>query len=97
MAARIPSPGRKAFLEGIRGNPGDPEPLLIRWRDVARIVGKTRSAIHRDIKLQRFPRPVKTSAGVNGKAVAFRMEDLKRWAAQLPPVEYGDERRDGAE
>lgn len=95
MTTRTPLPSRRAFLEDIHGNPGEPEPLLIRWRDVTRIVGKTRSAIYRDIQLGRFPKPVKTSAG--GKAVAFHLQDLRDWAAQLPPVEFRDGQRDAAE
>lgn len=66
------------------------QPLLIRWRDLCRIVGKTRSCIYRDMHAGRFPKPVKTGAGT---AVAWRFEDLEEWMHQLPLVDIGGGQR----
>jgi predicted DNA-binding transcriptional regulator AlpA len=51
-------------------------PLLVREKDLPRIVGLSRSSIRREIARGRFPKCV-----YFGRVIAWRVVDLERWVS----------------
>lgn len=55
--------------------------ILLRRRDVERIVSLSRSAIYSKMARGEFPRPVSVGSG----SVRWLASDVDRWVKSLPP------------
>lgn len=60
---------------------------LLRLRKVIEISGLSRAAIYAEMAENRFPRPLR----IGRRAVAWRADDIERWAKALPIAEPADD------
>ena len=58
------------------------EPLLVRPRDVSRLVGLSRTTLWRMVGRQEFPRPVK----IGQRAIGWRTVDVAAWISSREVV-----------
>jgi hypothetical protein len=56
------------------------EPLLVRLRDAAASIGASEAHLRNEIKAGRL------TARRSGRAVLVPVDELRRWAADLPPA-----------
>lgn len=78
--------GRAGGLESNGRQSGAPG--LIRWPEVVRRTGLSRSAIERLLREGRFPAARRVGAG----AVAWIDEEISAWISDLPRAEVGGDR-----
>lgn len=67
-------------------------PGLIRWPEVVRRTGLSRSAIERLLREGRFP----AARRVGARAVAWIDEEISAWISELPRAEVGGDREGSA-
>ncbi|MGD9582142.1 MAG: helix-turn-helix transcriptional regulator [Lysobacterales bacterium] len=58
------------------------ENRLIRKPEVRACTGMTASALDREIKAGRFPKPVKLSGSPEARAVGWSMRQVQQWIAE---------------
>jgi len=66
-------------LENQVNNPTQSERMLLRREEVEEMTGLSRSTIYREIKADRFPKPVRTAV----RAVSWRRTDIENWISSL--------------
>ena len=62
---------------------GPSDDRILKLPDTEAVSGLSSSEIYRKIDNHTFPKPVKLTAGVEAKAVGWRMSDLQAWIATL--------------
>lgn len=74
----MPTATTSARIDPVAGPGSD----LLRLPAVVSRTGLGRSTIYRLVAQRQFPRPVRLTA----RAVGWRVTDLDRWSASLPPA-----------